>query len=511
MYEYIRMKMIRFAVMVALAAMLVNTSPVIAQATSSGATYRPQYHFSPRAHWMNDPNGMVFLNGKYHLFFQYNPGGTTWGPMHWGHAISSDLLHWKEQPIALYPDSLGMIFSGSAVVDVNNTAGFGKNSLVAIYTYHNQKIEEAKTGLHQYQGIAYSNDEGKTWKKYEGNPVLPNPGIWDFRDPKVNWNEESKQWVMTLATKQSVTFYGSKDLKSWTQLSEFGENLGAHGGVWECPDLFSLLHNGVKKWVLLVSINPGGPNGGSATQYFIGNFDGKTFKPENTATRWIDYGADNYAGVTFAGTGNRKIFMGWMNNWQYANQVPTQSWRGANTLPRELKLVQTGHQLSLVSAPVKELNAIIQTPVIFNNLQSKRSYNLSASIKRFDSRYVLDLSTSNTTSFAIRLFNQRGDELIAGYDKKTNTIYVDRRKSGKVDFEKSFARKTLAPRISSSRQLSFKLFVDAASLELFADNGLTVQTNVFFPNAPLNQLSIEAGQPINIRQLKISGISATKE
>ncbi|CAM3932533.1 glycoside hydrolase family 32 protein [Mucilaginibacter galii] len=511
MLQFKKIKTIYFAAITLIAGMVVSAESVMAQNDAAKETYRPQYHFSPKAHWMNDPNGMVYLNGKYHLFFQYNPGGTTWGPMHWGHAISTDLLHWKEQPIALYPDSLGMIFSGSAVVDVNNTAGFGKNTLVAIYTYHNQKIEDAKTGLHQYQGIAYSKDEGKTWKKYESNPVLPNPGIWDFRDPKVNWNEESKQWVMTLATKQSVTFYGSKDLKSWKRLSEFGNNLGAHGGVWECPDLFSLVYNGVKKWVLLVSINPGGPNGGSATQYFIGNFDGKTFTPENTATRWIDYGADNYAGVTFAGTGNRRVFMGWMNNWQYANQVPTQSWRGANTLPRELRLSKIGKTLSLASVPVKELSKIVQPSMVLNNLKGKRSYNLSSKIQRLNSRYMLELTTSNNTSFAIKFGNKEGDELIAGYDKKTNTIYVDRRKAGKVYFEKSFARKALAPRISSSKQLSLKIFVDAASLELFADNGLTVQTNVFFPNAPLNQLSIEAGQPITIKQLKISGISATNE
>ena len=509
MLQFKKIKAFYFAAITVIVGMVVSAESVMAQNYPAKETYRPQYHFSPKAHWMNDPNGMVYLNGKYHLFFQYNPGGTTWGPMHWGHAISTDLLHWKEQPIALYPDSLGMIFSGSAVVDVNNTAGFGENTLVAIYTYHNQKIEDAKTGLHQYQGIAYSKDEGKTWKKYEGNPVLPNPGIWDFRDPKVSWNEESKQWVMTLATKQSVTFYSSKDLKSWKRLSEFGNDLGAHGGVWECPDLFSLVYNGVKKWVLLVSINPGGPNGGSATQYFIGNFDGKTFTPENIATRWIDYGADNYAGVTFSGTGDRRIFMGWMNNWQYANQVPTLNWRGANTLPRELKLIQTGNTLSLASMPVKEISKIVQSPVFFKNLQGKQSYDLSATIKPLHSRYVLDLTTSNMVSFAIRLHNREGDELIAGYEKETNTIYVDRRKAGKVDFEKSFARKALAPRVSASKQFSLKLYVDAASVELFADQGLTVQTNVVFPKAPLDQLYIEARQILNIKQLKISGISNT--
>ena len=304
------------------------------QAAGQMEQYRPQFHFTPKAHWMNDPNGMVYLNGKYHLFFQYNPDSTVWGPMHWAHAISKDMIHWKEQPISLYPDSLGTIFSGSAVIDKDNTAGFGKNAMVAIFTHHNKKIEDQKTGLHQYQSLAYSLDEGKTWTKYKGNPVLPNPGIWDFRDPKVMWHTATGKWIMTLATKDRITFYSSPNLKKWTKESEFGEKLGAHGGVWECPDLFPLELEGKTHWVLLVSINPGGPNGGSATQYFTGDFDGKTFKPDAEKQKWMDYGTDNYAGVTFSNTGARKVLMGWMNNWNYANVVPTKAWRGATTLPR---------------------------------------------------------------------------------------------------------------------------------------------------------------------------------
>lgn len=239
--------------------------------------YRPAYHFTPAAHWMNDPNGMVYYQGTYHLFFQYYPDGMVWGPMHWGHATSPDLVSWKEQPIALYPDKLGMIFSGSAVVDVNNTAGFGKNAMVAIFTHHNSEEEKKGQNKHEYQSLAYSLDAGKTWKKYEGNPVLPNPGIADFRDPKVSWYEAGKKWVMTLATKDRITFYSSSNLKNWTKESEFGEKLGAHGGVWECPDLFPMTLNGKTHWVLIVNLNPGGPNGGSGTQYFVGNFDGKYF------------------------------------------------------------------------------------------------------------------------------------------------------------------------------------------------------------------------------------------
>ena len=281
--------------------------------------HRPQFHFSPAAHWMNDPNGMVYYKGTYHLFYQYHPASSIWGPMHWGHATSKDMVHWQEQPIALYPDSLGWIFSGSTVVDVNNTSGFGKNGqppLVAIFTHHNSVLEKQKSDKFQYQSLAYSVDEGKTWIKYAGNPVLPNPGITDFRDPKVRWYEAGKKWIMTLATKDRVTFYSSPDLKKWTKESEFGSDLGAHGGVWECPDLFPLNHNGKTVWTLLVSINPGGPNGGSATQYFVGDFDGKTFKPYSTQTKWMDYGTDNYAGVTFSNTGNRTVLIGWMSNWQ---------------------------------------------------------------------------------------------------------------------------------------------------------------------------------------------------
>jgi fructan beta-fructosidase len=263
--------------------------------------YRPQIHFTPKTGWMNDPNGMVFYNGTYHLMYQYNPDSTVWGPMHWGHATSKDLIHWEHRPIALYPDSLGTIFSGSAVVDLPNTSGFGKDGkppLVAIFTHHDHAGERAGSSTYQNQSIAYSVDEGKTWTKYSGNPVVKNPGIKDFRDPKVSWHQASKKWIMTLATLDRISFYSSPNLKDWTKESEFGKDVGAHGGVWECPDLFPLDVNGKTIWVLLVSINPGGPNGGSATQYFTGDFDGKTFTPFQTDTRWIDYGPDNYAGVT---------------------------------------------------------------------------------------------------------------------------------------------------------------------------------------------------------------------
>lgn len=471
--------------------------------------YRPQFHFSPKEHWMNDPNGMVYLNGTYHLFFQHYPKGTVWGPMHWGHATSPDMLHWTEQPIALYPDSLGAIFSGSAVIDKNNTAGFGKDAMVAIFTYHNQKLEDAKNTRHQYQGIAYSTNEGKTWTKYKGNPVLPNPGIADFRDPKVQWFEAGKKWLMTLATKDRITFYSSPDLKKWTKESDFGAALGAHGGVWECPDLFSLNFNGKQKWVLLVSINPGGPSGGSATQYFTGNFDGKTFVPDNTTTRWIDYGADNYAGVTFSNTGARKIFIGWMSNWQYGNVVPTKSWRSATTIPREFKLVDVKGQASLAAMPVEELSKITESTGTMENVTVNGDLDLSPKVKPFGGKYLLDLELNKREDFALRLTNAKGNEVVIGYDKASNTYYTDRVHSGDVSFEKSFARKTIAPGVAGSECLSMKILVDVASAEVFADNGLSVLTNIFFPEEPLNLLHITAKGPLQIKKISYAAVKSS--
>jgi fructan beta-fructosidase len=473
--------------------------------------HRPQFHFTPKAHWMNDPNGMVYLNGTYHLFFQHNPGGTTWGPMHWGHAISKDLIHWSEQPIALYPDSLGTIFSGSAVVDKDNTAGFGKNALVAIFTHHNSKIEEAKTGLHQYQSIAYSTDEGKAWVKYKGNPVLPNPGIWDFRDPKVQWFEGSKKWLMTLATKDRITFYSSPNLKNWTRESDFGATLGAHGGVWECPDLISLNYNGQKKWVLLVSINPGGPNGGSATQYFVGQFDGKTFVPDNTTTRWVDYGADNYAGVTYFNTGDRKIFIGWMSNWQYANEVPTKTWRSATTIPRELKLAKVDGAFYLTSMPVKELALITETANRLYNVDVNGGYDLSPKIRPYNGKYLLDIQMTARRDFSLHLTNAKGNEVIIGYDMASDSYYVDRTRSGNIGFEKSFTRKSVAPRIARGEGISLKLLVDVASAEVFTDDGLSVLTNIFFPDEPLDQLHIKGIKSLHIQKITYAGVKASLE
>ena len=332
--------------------------------------HRLQFHFSPDSMWMNDPNGMVYYDGEYHLFYQYYPDSTVWGPMHWGHAISRDLVHWEHLPIALYPDSLGLIFSGSVVVDWENTSGFGRGEappLVAIFTHHLMAGEKAGRNDFQYQSVAYSLDRGRSWTMYEGNPVIPNPGIRDFRDPKVAWHASSQRWMMIFAAGDHVKIYSSPNLKDWRHESDFGKEMGAHGGVWECPDLFQMAVDGdtaEQKWVMLVSINPGAPNGGSGTQYFIGDFDGNTFtltEGDGQEVYWLDYGRDNYAGVTWSDIpeeDGRRLFMGWMSNWDYARDVPTERWRSSMTVARRLDLKRTTQGLRLASIPVKELDGI---------------------------------------------------------------------------------------------------------------------------------------------------------
>jgi fructan beta-fructosidase len=471
--------------------------------------YRPAYHFTPAAHWMNDPNGMVYYKGTYHLFFQHYPEGMEWGPMHWGHATSPDMVNWKEQSIALFPDSLGMIFSGSAVIDANNTAGFGKDAMVAIFTHHDPVAEKKGTNKHQNQSLAYSLDEGKTWKKYAQNPVLKNPGIPDFRDPKVSWHEASKKWVMTLATKDRITFYSSPNLKEWTKLSEFGEKLGAHGGVWECPDLFPLTLNGKTHWVLLVSINPGGPNGGSATQYFVGQFDGKTFTPQTTTQKWVDWGKDNYAGVTFAGTGARKVFLGWMSNWEYANQAPTSPWRSAMTAPRDLALKQVGQELYLTSTPAPEVAKLAQTAQTLKNLTVKNELGLSDKLKITSPQFQLRLSTKQLQDFAVVLSNAGGEELVIGYDKKANNYFIDRSKAGLTDFSDKFAGRHPGPRLATGPASDLTLLFDATSVELFADGGLTAMTEIFFPKQPFTQLKLRSATGITLDALTYAKLGNT--
>lgn len=467
--------------------------------------HRPQVHFSPQKNWINDPNGMVYHKGVYHLFYQYYPDQPVWGPMHWGHATSKDLIHWAEQPIALYPDSLGYIFSGSAVVDKYNTTGFGKKGqqpLVAIFTHHDPVGEKAGQKGFQHQSLAYSLDDGKTWTKYAGNPVLKNPGIVDFRDPKVMWFAPQQKWIMTLATKDDISFYSSPDLKKWTKESEFGKEIGAHGGVWECPDLFLMDDNGKSLWVLIVNLNPGGPNKGSATQYFTGTFDGKKFTPNSTKTKWLDYGPDEYAGITWSNTGNRKIFIGWMSNWQYANLVPTQAWRNALTIPRELTIKHVADDILLSSMPVKELTIIQGKPKMLENIVSNKSLNLDDRNGSITIPCRINLNFENANDFSIAIKNNEGEELIIGYDKKQREYFIDRTKSGKIDFEKGFGARHTAPRFSNLPNINVSLVIDKSSVELFADDGLTTMTEIFFPNSAYNKITVQTADNARIKKLE---------
>ena len=443
----------------------------VSQATPSPDYYsephRPQFHFSPERKWMNDPNGLVYYKGQYHLFYQYYPDSTVWGPMHWGHAVSTDLSHWNHLPIALYPDSLGLIFSGSVVVDENNTAGLQKGdekTLVAIFTLHSMAGEKAGKTNFQNQGMAYSNDGGMTWVKYAQNPIIRNPGIKDFRDPKVFWHQPSKQWVMTLAVADRVHFYGSTNLRDWNKVGEFGIGHGSHGGVWECPDLFPIKIAGTEreKWVLIQSIGNGAPNGGSGTQYFVGDFDGKTFKNDNPkdSILWLDYGRDNYAGVTWSGIPSkdgRRLFLGWMSNWQYATHVPTEKWRSAMTLPRTLSLHDTPHGLRIYAEPVKELQSLRRNEKTISVTNIRESLDVSSGSKTAE--YLLDFDLNQTTAndLGLELANSKGEKVRIGFEKQTNRLYIDRTNAGNTDFSKEFAGRHYAPHADSSGVLHLSL------------------------------------------------------
>jgi len=496
---------------------------------SSEDLYRPNFHFTPKKGWMNDPNGMFFYNGYYHLYFQHYPDGTTWGPMHWGHAISTDLFNWKEQPIALFPDNLGYIFSGSAVVDYENTSGFGvdgKIPIIAIFTSHDPKKEKTGEIDVENQSIAYSLDEGLTWTKYKDNPVLKNPGARDFRDPKVSWDKQRKRWTMVLAAGQEIQFYISKDLKSWNKLTSFGEGIGNHGGVWECPDFFQLpvVGSSEKKWVLLVSINPGGPNNGSATQYFVGDFDGKNFVLDesfNTETEeelgfWVDYGRDNYAGVTFSNVENKdggKLFMGWMSNWLYANEVPTENWRSAMTIARTLELIKSDNTYRITSNPVPELDEFKIEKLKNSNVSIKGKTLLTTS-KAVDFTSVqINFKIENLIDgvYNFELTNSEGDSLRFGYDSSMNNYFVDRDNAGNTDFSNKFSdRIAIAPRTNTQKDWTGTIVLDKTSIELFFDNGQTVMTEIFFPKVPFESLYFQAPtkesklEYIEINQLKLN-------
>jgi fructan beta-fructosidase len=464
---------------------------------------------------MNDPNGLLYHEGEYHLFYQYYPDDNVWGPMHWGHAVSEDLMSWENLPVALAPDELGYIFSGSAVVDHDNTSGFGKDGeppLVAMFTYHDMAGEKAGKDDFQSQGIAYSNDKGRTWTKYTGNPVIPNQGTRDFRDPKVVRDNARDQWVMVLAAQDRVQFFGSKNLKDWTFLSDFGAGAKNHSGVWECPELMPMKveETNDNAWLLSVSINPGGANGGSGTFYFPGDWDGTTFQARREATNspmdtvnWLDYGRDNYAGVSFDNVPNgRRIFLGWMSNWDYAQQVPTTSWRSAMTVPRELSLHETDFGTRLHQQPARELKKLRgkSIPLEFPRLlDGSTTIDLRPVAKNgaFEIDLAIDLMDSDAEELYITLSNTAGDKFYRfGYSRKAdvdNAFFTDRRSVGNTGFHEKFAPEelTIAPRWTNDYKLRIHAYFDRTSAEIFCDQGDPVMTDIFFPEEPFTMLTFE--------------------
>ena len=476
------------------------TNPANHNMEGNDEKYRPEFHFTPDSMWMNDPNGMVYYKGEYHLFYQYYPKSNVWGPMHWGHAVSKDLIQWDHLPIALYPDSLGYIFSGSAVIDWENTSGFGTKEnppMVAIFTYHNAEKERLGTNDFQTQGIAYSLDNGRTWKKYAANPVIPNTTYKDFRDPKVIWHPASKKWIMVLAVKDRAMFYASSDLKSWNFESEYG--LKDEKRLWECPDLFPIKVSGTNetKWVLVVSMQSGAPNGGTGTSYFVGNFDGHRFtnsQPDNKQY-WLDAGTDNYAMVSWSdipAQDGRKLMLGWMSNWQYAQQVPTQRWRSAMTLPREVTLVKTAPaEWKLKSTVVKEFSAYRKNKISISKdkMTGNKCLLLNQSPAICEAIITFDRSKCKEP-FQILITSTSSDTLIIGYDPSGNNYFIDRRKAGISEFNPLFAAKHTTPCLSKGNLLNLHLMVDKTSVELFTDEGLTVMTDIFFPKSEMNKIEI---------------------
>lgn len=432
--------------------------------TTNREAYRPVYHHTPLWGWMNDPNGLFYKDGVWNLYYQYNPYGSTWGNMTWGHATSRDLVHWQYEGTPIESDDLGTIFSGSAVVDSSNTAGFGKDAIVAMYT---------TAAENQTQSLAYSNDGGKTFTKYSDNPILTAKEP-DFRDPRMIWNEATKEWNLVMATGQKMNFYSSKDLKNWKYESSFGEGYGCHKGVWECPDLMQMANG---KWVLLCNINPGGPFGGSATQYFIGQWDGHKFtcesKPE--VTKWMDYGKDHYATVAFSNAPDgRHVALPWMSNWQYAAVVPTKQYRSGNGIPRDLGIFTDGNEDYLSVKPSPEIMKAF----------SKKGQSLSDAC-------MIEVSGLRRNA-TIELSNGKGERVVMRYDAAEKSFSVDRMKSGKTDFSEVFPAVTSAPTHGKASRVL--IFIDKCSVEVFDGDGKFALTNLVFPTKPYDKLSVKGGK-----------------
>ena len=445
--------------------------------TKNVEKHRPVYNHTPQYGWMNDPNGMFYKDGVWHLCYQFNPYGSQWENMTWGHSTSTDLVHWKAEPTAITPDALGTIFSGCCVVDKNNTAGFGNDAVIAFYT---------SAGARQMQSMAYSTDGGKTFTKYKNNPIITS-NVPDFRDPHVFWNAEAGFWNMILAAGQQMSIYSSKDLKEWKHESDFGAEYGNHGGVWECPDLMKMKVRGTdkEKWMLICNINPGGPFGGSATQYFIGEFDGHKFtcEDEPSETKWMDYGKDHYATITFDNAPEgRHVGIAWMSNWQYANQVPTKQFRSANSIARDFGLFEYNGETYCSVSPAKEMDAV-------------RGQRISSPSE------TCEIVVQLKGDAQLTLRNSKGEKVVITYDAVEQTIDFDRRRSGDVSFSEAFPCIVTSPTYGQAKTL--RIFVDRCSIEMFEGDGKMSMTNLVFPSEPYNKLIVKGKAKATIYKLKI--------
>ena len=451
--------------------------------------FRPFYHHTPVYGWMNDPNGMFYKDGEYHLYYQYNPYGSMWSNMNWGHSSSKDLISWQHHPVVIQPNGLGAVFSGSSVVDKDNTAGFGKDAIIAIYT---------SAGASQIQSLAYSLDNGMTFHVYENNPIIA--ADKECRDPNMFWHEKSGKWILVLAAalEKEMWIYSSPDLKNWTKESSFGHGYGAQEGVWECPDLMELPVRGTDrtKWVLICNINPGGPFGGSAAQYFVGDFDGKTFtcdtKPE--VAKWMDYGKDHYAAVSWSNTPEKRhTVVAWMSNWQYANNVPTKQFRSANTLPRDIELYEgSDGELYLAATPAPEVNALRTGKALKYGAFSAGTKKVSRKLPVENSGICeinLELAPRSADKVYITLSNDKDEQTVMIYDLKNSTFSMDRTASGLTDFNKDFPAITVAPCPAEAKQ-RLRLFIDRCSIEAFEGDGRFAMTNLVFPQHPYTPISI---------------------
>ena len=508
--------------------------------TTNTDYYRPSYHFTPLYGWMNDPNGMVYKDGEYHLYFQYNPYGSKWGNMHWGHAVSRDLIHWEHLDPAIARDAVGHIFSGSSVVDKKNTAGFGKDAIIAIYTNNSVNHDEV-------QCIAYSNDNGRTFTKYEGNPVLtPFDGLKDFRDPKVFWYEKDKCWFMIVSADKETRFYKSKNLKKWDYVSAFGKGLGQQPCQYECPDFFQLPVNGDEKnmkWVMTMNINPGCWFGGSATEYFVGDFDGKNFTcPDANEVKWLDWGKDHYATVTFSNTGSRVLAITWMSNWQYANLTPFKQNRGANGLPRELKLYEKNGKYYISEDVAPEALALRKSTKELGSQTVEGEKAFAGATSGMEGAFEIEADvTADANGIAgIELYNNKRERTLIYIDMKEGKVVMDRTESGLTDFGKQsvphdielawdkqraaegkqpariensinykndFALATWAPLSlcqEGKKTFHLDIFADKSSIELFVDGGRIAMTNLVFPVAPYENVKLYSqGGKAEFQNMKI--------